>query len=53
MTLVVIAGCEVVDHSLDRLESAAFYYDFITTAKWLLVAGFALHALINWFASKR
>ena len=53
MSLVVIIGFEVIDQSIDRLVEEPFYYDYLTTAKWLLVGGFALHGLLNWLLSRR
>ncbi|MGX5172490.1 hypothetical protein ACUR5C_00515 [Aliikangiella sp. IMCC44653] len=47
--LVVVAGFEVIDLSREQLADVPTYYDFLTTAKWLLVAGFGLMALVGWF----
>jgi len=53
MGAIVIIGFEIIDLSLAKLQQVPFYYDYLTTAKWLLVGGFAVHGLINWLSTRR
>ncbi|MCW8879925.1 MAG: hypothetical protein OQJ89_05390 [Kangiellaceae bacterium] len=50
---VLWVGFSFIDHQIEKLADFPFYYDFLTTAKWLLIAGFALHAAIDFFISRR
>jgi antibiotic biosynthesis monooxygenase (ABM) superfamily enzyme len=52
VTLVVIVGFQIIDNSLRQLAEVPFYYDFLQTAKWLLIGGFTLHGLFTWFFSR-
>ena len=49
---LIFVGFEVIDHSLSQLEQVPFYYDYLSTAKWLLVAGFTFHGIVNWLISR-
>jgi len=53
LTIVVIVGFEMIEQSIEQLEQVPLYYDFMTAAKWLLIAGFTLHGIINWFIEKK
>ena len=50
--LVVAIGFEVIDSSLAQLENVPLYYDYLSTAKWLLIGGFTLHGVINFFVDR-
>jgi|GEM_PF-2903649 len=50
--LVVVIGFEIIDYNLTQLEQAPFYYEFITTAKWLLIGGFTFHGLLNYLTTR-
>ena len=52
LVVLVAIGFEVIDASLQQLQSVPIYYDFIFTAKWLLMAGFAFHGLICWLLAR-
>ena len=53
MSLVVIVGFELIDSSIDKLEGVPLYSEYLVSAKWLLIGGFAAHGLINWLSSRR
>jgi hypothetical protein len=48
LAIVVVIGFEVIDLSRDQLVEVPTYYSFLTTAKWLLIGGFSLMAIISW-----
>ena len=50
--LMVAIGFEIIDSNLANLEYAPFYYDYLNTAKWLLIGGFTLHGVINFFIDR-
>ena len=49
---MVAIGFEIIDSNLEKLEGVPFYYDYLTTAKWLLIGGFTLHGMINFFIDR-
>ncbi len=53
LSFVIFIGFEMIDQSIDKLQQVPFYYEFLSTAKWLLIIGFAVHGLVNWLGRNK
>lgn len=53
LSLVVIIGFAIIDDRISVLSETIYYYQFLMTAKWLLVGGFTIHGIIDWMSSRQ
>ena len=52
LSIVVILGFQIIVQSFSEREEVPLYFDFLSTAKWVLIAGFVVHGLTNLLSQK-
>ncbi|MDH5432693.1 MAG: hypothetical protein OEY19_02020 [Gammaproteobacteria bacterium] len=48
-TALVIFLFAIIDSRIEALKGVVYYYDFLMTAKWLLIGGFSIMAIYHYF----